>query len=391
VGNEDVMEFVIQKSELVRELQTVTGVVEKRATLPILANLLLETTKDGLRVGASDLEVTIRGTAKATVVREGSVTLPAGKLYEIARSLPEAEVVFKLLDRNQVAISCERTRYKIGGQPRDEFPKFPDGDLSKGLRVPASALHEMINRVAFAITTEDPRYSLHGALFLVRDGNITLVATDGYRLSYVSRKADVASPGGEIRVIVPRKALTEVAKLASGLSEKDAVTFAKEGSHVVFGVGGHVLTSTVPEGTFPKYDEVMPKSCDTAIVVSTAEFADAVQRVSLLASDRYGRAVRFHLSSGKIELSSETEMGEAHESVPVEYAGDDKTIGFNARYLLDFLGVVGTRSVRIELDPKRAGDSEDPKKKPAGDKPGQLRPEPAGDSDYRYIVMPRDL
>jgi DNA polymerase-3 subunit beta len=389
--SEEAMEFVIQKSDLVRELQTVTGVVEKRATLPILANLLLETTRDGLRVGASDLEVTIRGTAKATVVREGSVTLPAGKLYEIARSLPEAEVVFKLLDRHQVAISCERTRYKISGQPRDEFPKFPEAELTRGIRIPAMALHEMIGRVAFAITTEDPRYSLHGALFLVQNGSITLVATDGYRLSYVSRKADVASPNGELRVIVPRKALAEVAKLASGMSDQDVVTFAKEGNHVVFGVGGHVLTSTVPEGTFPKYDEVMPKSCETAIVVSTTEFADAVQRVSLLASDRYGRAVRFHLSSGKIELSSETEMGEAHEVVPVDYEGDEKTIGFNARYLLDFLGVVGTRSIRIELDPKRAGETEDSKQKAAGDKPGQLRPEPAGDSDYRYIVMPRDL
>jgi DNA polymerase-3 subunit beta len=385
------MEFVIQKSELVRELQTVTGVVEKRATLPILANLLLETTRDGLRVGASDLEVTVRGTAKATVVREGSVTLPAGKLYEIARSLPEAEVMFKLLDRHQVAISCERTRYRIAGQPRDEFPKFPEADLSRGMKIPAAALHEMIGRVAFAITTEDPRYSLHGALFVIREGSITLVATDGYRLAYVSRKTDVVTPDGELRVIVPRKALAEVAKLASGLSDKDAVTFAKEGNHVVFGVGGHLLTSTVPEGTFPKYEEVMPKSCDTAIVVPTAEFTDAVQRVALLASDRYGRAIRFQLSSGKIELSSETEMGEAHETLPVDYEGEEKTIGFNARYLQDFLGVVGTRSVRIELDPKKPGETDDSKRRKAGDKPGQLRPEPPGESDYRYVVMPRDL
>src|SRR5262245_58730916 len=143
------MEFVIQKNDLLHELQTVTGVVEKRATLPILANLLLETVGDGIRLGASDLEVTIRGAAKATVVREGAVTLPAGKLHEIARSLPDAEVQFKLLDRNQMKISCERTRYKIAGQVPDDFPKFPDVDLSSGIELPGRGLWEMIERVAF--------------------------------------------------------------------------------------------------------------------------------------------------------------------------------------------------------------------------------------------------
>src|SRR5262249_40274850 len=151
---------------------------------PILANLLLEASSKGLEVGASDLEITIRGTAKATVVREGSVTLPAGKLYEIARSLPEAEVQFKVLDRHQVSISCERTRYRISGQPRDDFPEFPKIDGTKAIRLPAVLLRQMIERVSFAITTEDPRYSMHGALLLIQGGSLTLVATDGYRLAF---------------------------------------------------------------------------------------------------------------------------------------------------------------------------------------------------------------
>src|SRR5580765_4129073 len=252
------MEFVIKQSDLVRELQTVTGVVEKRATLPILANLLLEAGPSGLSVGASDLEVTIRGTAKATVVKQGSVTLPAGKLYEIARSLPDSDVQFKLLARHVVAISCERTRYKIAGQPRDEFPKFPDLDVTKGIGLPAGALKEMIDRVAFAITTEDPRYSLHGALLLVAESSMTLVATDGYRLSYASRKMTLGTGAAEVRVIVPRKALGEVGKLAAEIDPASNVTFGRSGNHVFFTVGGHTLTTTVPEGTFPKYPEVMP-------------------------------------------------------------------------------------------------------------------------------------
>ncbi len=386
------MEFVIKQSDLVRELQTVTGVVEKRATLPILANLLIEAGPSGLSVGASDLEVTVRGTAKATVVKPGSVTLPAGKLYEIARSLPDSDVQFKLLERHQVSISCERTRYKIGGQPRDEFPKFPDLDVTKGIGLPAGALREMIDRVAFAITTEDPRYSLHGALLLVQDSTMTLVATDGYRLSYASRKVGIAKNAAEVRVIVPRKALGEVGKLAADVDPESTVTFGKSGNHVFFTVGDHTLTTTVPEGTFPKYPEVMPARCETEIVLDRNDLTDAVKRVSLVASDRFGRAVRFHLSNGRLELSSETELGEANEVLNVEYKGDDKTIGFNAKYLLEFLNVVATDRVKLELDPVKDGESEtDRKAKKSGDKPGQFRPHPPSELDYRYIVMPRDL
>lgn len=384
------MEFVIHKSDLVQELQTVTGVVEKRTTLPILANLLLEANSKGLEVGASDLEVTIRGTAKATVVREGAVTLPAVKLLEIARQLPEAEVQFKVVDRNQVAISCERTRYRIAGQPREDFPEFPKVEAARGIKLPGAPLRQMIERVSFAITTEDPRYSMHGALLLIQKGSLTLVATDGYRLSYTHRKSDIATPDGDVRLIVPRKALGEISKLAAELAEGDAVTFGKSANQVFFVIGRHVLTTSVPEGTFPKYEEVLPKQCDTSFLVPTADLHDAVRRVSLLASDRFGKAVRFTLSDGRLELSSETEMGEAHEVLSVDYKGDEKSIGFNAKYVMDFLSVVGSPSVRVELDPSK-GDDDEAKKRRAGDKPGQFRPEPVGEMDYRYIVMPRDL
>ncbi len=385
------MEFVIQKSTLVRELQTVTGVVEKRTTLPILANLLLKAEDGKLLVGASDLEVTVRGHVEVQVRAGGGVTLPAGKLHEIARSLPDAEVLFKVLDRNQVRISCERTQYRISGQPAEDFPEFPEVDVAAATRLPGVALREMIERVAFAITTEDPRYSLHGALLLLKDGSITMVATDGYRLSFVSRRAQLTLKGGELRVIVPRKALTEISKLAAELPDGEEVSFGRVGNHVFFVVGTHVLTSTVPEGAFPKYDEVMPKSCETQLVVPTGALADAVRRVSLLASDRLGRAIRFRLATGQLELSCSTELGDAQEVLPIEYKGEEKTIGFNARYLQEFLSVVGTELVRLQLDPTKAGEEAGDRPRRAGDKPGELRPEPPGEQEYRYIVMPRDL
>lgn len=381
------MEFVIEKKDLVHELQTVTGVVEKRATLPILANLLLETSDDGLRVGASDLEVTIRGTAKATVKDAGSITLPAAKLHEIARSLPDAEVRFKLLDRNQVAISCARTRYRIAGQSREEFPKFPELSDGQSMEIPADQLATMIERVAFAITTEDPRYSLNGALFQVEDGTLTLVATDGNRLAYVS--SSVAGAKENLKVIVPKKALHEVYKLAGDAGEGAAVKISVDGKQVSFDVAGHLLTSSVLDGNFPKYDKVMPDACQVALEMDTQELAQAVKRVALLVTDRYGRAVRLELSPGKLKLSSETEMGEAQEEIAVEYDGPEVKIGFNARFLLDFFAAVGSSKVELQLNPLTEGEEADASK--TGDKPGQFRPVGAKGIDYRYIVMPMHL
>jgi DNA polymerase-3 subunit beta len=384
------MEFVIQKSDLVRELQTVTGVVEKRATIPILANLLLETTPQGLQLGASDLEVTIRGVATATVVKEGSVTLPASKLHEIARSLPEAEVKFKLMDRNQVAITCERTKYRISGQPRDEFPGFPEIDEEKGIKLPGDVLNRMIERVAFAITTEDPRYSLNGALFLIEAGKLTLVATDGHRLAFVSRPMDIVSPNGDLQVIVPRKALGEVSKMTADLGPDDSVTFGKSENQVFFVVGEHKLTSNLLEGNFPRYENVMPEACDIEVKVPTEDLSHAVRRVSLLASDRYGRSVSVVLGKGKLDLSSKTEMGEAQETLAVDYDGEEVNIGFNARYILDYLNVVGSDAVQLGLSPSKSAESGGGKVE-AGDKPGEFRPEPSDEMEYRYIVMPMHI
>ena len=382
------MEFVIQKADLVRELQTVTGVVEKRATLPILANLLLEAEGDALRVGASDLEITIRGHVPAKVKQAGSVTLPAAKLFEIARSLPDAEVQFRLMDRNVVAISCQRTRYKIAGQPRDEFPSFPEIDESKAVRLPGRLLNQMIERVAFAITMDDPRYSLNGALILLEKNRLTLVATDSHRLSYIASELDLEVPGDEQRLIVPRKALHEVSKLTSDLEEDEAISFGRSDNQVFFIVRDHRMTANVLEGNFPRYNNVMPDTCKTQVAVSREELTDAVRRVSLLASDRYGRAVKLGLSKGKLDLFSKTEVGEATESLAIDYEGDDINIGFNARYILDFLNVAGSDSVFLELDPVKPGGDD---RGDASEKPGQLRPSPDSSFDYRYVVMPMHL
>ncbi len=268
-------------------------------------------------------------------------------------------------------------------------PKFPELDDSKAIQVPGPVFAQMIERVTFAITTEDPRYSLNGALCKIEEGALTLVATDGHRLAYITRDLGLTPPDGNFSVIVPKKALTEILKLSSDLGAEDTVSFGKAGKQVFFHVAGHRLTSTLLEGNFPRYENVMPGECATHVIVPTEDLSQAVRRVSLLASDRFGRAVKLELSNGKLELSSETEVGEAHESLHVDYEGDSMTIGFNARYLLDYLAVVGSPSVRLELNP--AADGQKPNAAQAGDRPGQFRPDPADESDYRYIVMPMHL
>lgn len=385
------MQFVIKKSDLVRELQTVTGVVEKRATLPILTNLLLEAKDSSLQIGASDLEVTIRTRAKAEVQKQGTVTLPGAKLHEIARSLPDADVQFKLLDRNQVEIRCGRTRYRISGQTDEDFPKFPEIDVKTGIELPASVLNQMIERVTFAITTDDPRYSLNGALLLLKEKTLTLVATDGHRLAFVRKTMEIEKPKDDLNLIVSRKALTEVSKMTADQGSDDPIVFGQSENHIFFVVGEQRLTANILEGAFPRYENVMPKSCDTSLTIPTDELNSAVRRVSLLASDRFGRAVKLSLSNGKLELFSKTEMGEAEESLEVEYEGPEMSIGFNARYLLDFLNVVGSPAVCLELNPRREGEESSDEKVEPGDKPGQLRPEPAGEMTYRYVVMPMHL
>ncbi|MHC4828463.1 MAG: DNA polymerase III subunit beta, partial [Planctomycetota bacterium] len=186
-------------------------------------------------------------------------------------------------------------------------------------------------------------------------------------------------------------ALTEVSKMTADMTAADPVAFGQAGNHVFFLVGDHKLTSNVLEGSFPRYENVMPKSCDTSLSLATEELASAVRRVSLLASDRFGRAVRLGLSPGKLELFSKTEMGEAEEALAVEYDGPEMQIGFNARYLIDFLHVVGSPSVRLELNPHRETEKPEDQKVEAGDNPGQLRPEPQGEMNYRYVVMPMHL
>jgi DNA polymerase-3 subunit beta len=367
------MEITVRKTDLVKELFLVQGIVERKTSIPILSNVKCEAKGSELRISATDLEVSLRCGCPAQVVKEGAVALGAKKLHEIARSLPESDVHLKVLPEDKVEIECERSSFKLAGLPSEDFPPLPEAKAAGGVEVPAEVLRGLIGRTAFAVTVEDARYYLAGALLVIEKDGAAMVATDGHRLSYAKSKA--ALPVKEpLRVLVPRKAMSELQRLLEG---EEAAVFQELDNQLVFTVGGRVLAAKKVESQFPAYEKVIAVSGDKVVKLPREAFSAAIRRVSLLSSER-SRAIRVGLASGQLELhATSPELGEAKESLPVEYGGGPVEIGFNAQYLLDFLGVAGTESIELQLK-----DAESQ---------GLLRPSGNEALEHRYVVMPMRL
>ncbi len=365
------MDFVTTRENLLRELQSMQGIVEKKSTMPILSNILIEAKKERLELLATDLEVGIRATCEATVSKPGSVTLSARRLFDIVRLLPDAEVRVKGEDKNWVSITCQKARFRIVGLPREDFPSMPEFDFARGIAIERPLLTDMINKVIFATTTDETRYQLNGALLILNKRHLTLVATDGHRLAYVSGRLEKGSSESTIEIIVPRKALQELTRIGEGQEE---VVFGQKENHAFFKVGGTMLTTALVAGKFPEYEKVIPEGNDRLLKMDAAPFADVVRRVSLLSSER-SRAVKIALGKGSVEISSSNpEVGEAAETIEVEYDGPGMEVGFNARYLLDFLQAMGPGPMILALKDDQTQ--------------GLLRPVGMEERDYRYVVMP---
>jgi DNA polymerase-3 subunit beta len=367
------MEINVKKSELVKELHLVQGIVERKNSIPILSNVLAESRQGKLRISATDLDVSLRCGCAAEVATEGAITLGAKKLYEIVRALPDSNIHIKTAADSWVTIECEQVRFKMVGLPGEDFPSLPEPAQEKVVSIPGSRLRELIARTSFAITAEDARYYLAGALLTLAETGVGMVATDGHRLSYAhfSERLEI---GEEIRVLVPRKAIHELAKL---IESGEDVRFGQIQSHLVFSVGERILASKTIEGQFPAFEKVIAIEADKKVSLPREALATAIRRVSLLSSER-SRAVKIALSKGQIELAaSSPELGEARESLAVEYSGADVAIGFNAQYLIEFLGAAASETVSLELQNNESQ--------------GLLRPEGDQDIDYRYVVMPMRL
>jgi len=371
------MQFSVSKGALLKELNLLQGIVEKKSTIPILSNVLIETANDSMiSLVATDLDVSLQTECAAESSRAGSIVLQAKKLFEIVRNLPDAEINFAKEDNDWVKIVCASSEFRIVGQAKEHFPSTPKAEKA-GVTIPGAVLHGLINRTVFAITQEESRYALNGALLSFGEGRLQMVATDGHRLALAAASLDQALDGSAepVKVIVPKKALVELAKLTAGVDED--LELCRDENHLYFEIQNRHLTSRMLAGQFPNYDLVLPKNNDKSITLNVDRIAQAIKRAALMADER-SHGVKVDLSNGKLSITSQSaDVGEAKEVIPLDYTGDNLSIGFNAQYVLDFLGVVGTDDVLFEFKDEQS--------------PALLRPSGDGQADYKYVVMPMRL
>jgi DNA polymerase-3 subunit beta len=368
------MEITVSKFELLRELTATQGVVERKTTIPILSNYLFEAFGDKLAITATDLDLSLRTACNAKVKKEGSCTIPARKLHDYVKLLPDADITIKMLENHWISIRCGRSNTKMVGMARSNFPTLPVFPTAGVIRIPAQVLRGMIAKTGFAIASEESRYTLNGALMVLKPESITMVATDGHRLAHIERGGEkFEGISGELKTLIPKKAMDELRSLLDN-TDAEAIEFAKDESTLYFRIGQRLLTSRQLTGQFPNYEAVLPKDNTKSVTLPSGELGAAISRVAQFADER-SRAVRLRMEKGELKLSaSSTETGESEDTIETSYQGDSLTVGFNAQYILDFLKAVGAGDVRLEFKDAQSA--------------GQLRPADSEDYKYRYIVMP---
>jgi DNA polymerase III subunit beta len=366
------MDFVISKESLLKELQSMQGVVEKKSTIPILSNIVLDVKKGRLELLATDLEVGIRTSCEVQATSDASATLSARRLFDIVRLLPDAEIRFKGDEGKWMAITCQKARFRVVGLPREDFPEMREFDFSKGIAIERDLILDLINKVGFAITTDEGRYQLSGALTILHKRDVTMVATDGHRLAMARGRLEKAAAESKVEMILPRKVLMELTRIGEGETE---IQFGQKENQAFFKIGKTILSANLLSGRFPDYEQVLPEGNDKLIKIDSAPFSDVIRRVALLAGER-SRAIKLAVSKGTLEVSSNNpEVGEASETVDVEYNGPEMEVGFNSKYLLDFFQAYGPGQVILALKDETTQ--------------GLLRPVGLeGGKDYRYVVMP---
>ena len=341
------MKATIERATLLRGLSHVQSVVERRNTIPILSNVLIEASPEGsLRLMATDLDLQIDETVPAAVDQAGAITVPAHTLFDIARKLPEGAQVELSAAEGKIKVHAGRAKFELGTLPRDDFPVIAEGELPTVFELPAETLKQIIDKTRFAISTEETRYYLNGIFLHVTDDQLRAAATDGHRLARVT----VARPEGAQNmpdVIVPRKCVAELRKL---LDEVDgSVGVSLSGSKIRFDLGTAILTSKLIDGTFPDYSRVIPTGNDKILKIDPRSFMQGVDRVSTIATEKT-RAVKMALDRDRITLSvTSPDNGTAAEDVPGEYAAQPFEIGFNSRYLMDILGQIESDVVEVHL------------------------------------------
>ena len=368
------MEFRAKRGDFLATLYWSQGIVERRNTMPILANVLIESHGGQIHLTATDLEVGIRGRLEGEVARDGVVTVSAKKLYEIVREAPEETLQLRRLENDWVEIKSGKSVFKIVGMDAREFPEFPKFEGEKLSSVPAKVLREMIERTIFSVSSDETRYNLNGVFVEeTTDGKVRMVATDGHRLAMIER--GIGALGLSKGVILPRKGLAELRKLLEGVEEGLVSVGFKENMGLVVRENVELFMRLI-EGDFPDYGKVIPKENPQLARLEQDEFLHALRRVSILSSERY-KGIKMDFKEGKVSISaSNPDLGEAVEEIEIDYQGKALTVGFNARYLIDVLSVLGSGGeVGVALKDDVS--------------PSVLRK--SDDDGYLYVIMPMRL
>jgi DNA polymerase-3 subunit beta len=367
------MKFAVSREALLRPLQLVAGVVERRQTLPVLSNLCLSVDGDRLSIAGTDLEVQLVAQVQldAPAASGGEITVPARKLMDIWRALPEGARVEFTLDEARAVLKSGRSRFQLSTLPAAEFPSLDEGTPELQFQLSQSQLRHLVNRTAFSMAQQDVRYFLNGMLLEVSGDHVRTVATDGHRLAMCT----LAPGSGDQRrqIIVPRKGVLELGRLLA--DGDDQVGLAIGGNHLRAAVDGFVFTTKLVDGKFPDYDKVVPRGGNREIIADRQSLREAFQRTAILSNEKY-RGVRITLSADTLTVQANNpEQEEAEEAVPVSFSGEPLEIGFNVSYLLDVLAAIESEQVRITVS----------------DANSSALMEDASGGDSVYVVMPMRL
>lgn len=367
------MHFTIQREALLKPLQLVAGVVERRQTLPVLSNVLLVVEGQQLSLTGTDLEVELVGRVTLEDAAEpGEITVPARKLMDICKSLPSDALIDIRVDDQKLMVKAGRSRFTLSTLPANDFPTVEEGPGSLTFNLPQAKLRRLVERTSFAMAQQDVRYYLNGMLLEVQSGLLRAVATDGHRLAMCSMEAAIQQEGKH-QVIVPRKGILELARL---LTEQDAeVAIVLGQHHIRANTGEFTFTSKLVDGKFPDYERVLPRGGDKLVLADRQGLREAFSRTAILSNEKY-RGIRLTLASGLLKIQANNpEQEEAEEEIVVDYSGSGLEIGFNVSYLLDVLGVMGTEQVRLILS----------------DSNSSALLQEADNDDSAYVVMPMRL
>jgi DNA polymerase III subunit beta len=376
------MEITVSRQDLLRELSATQSVVERKTTIPILSNFLLEAgagegdATDRLTITATDLDQSIRTSCAAKVKKPGACTIPARKLFDYVKLLPDGDISIKLMENHWVQIRSGRSNTKMVGMARANFPQVPEFPETGLTQLSAASIKGMISKTIFAISNEESRYTLNGALLILKAESLSMVATDGHRLAHIEKTGEsLKNISGEKKTLIPRKALAELQSLLAD-SDGELLDFYDDEHTLFFRLGHRVLTTRKLTGQFPNYEAVLPRDNNKFVVVRSEELMGSIQRVAQFADERSG-AIKIRLEQNEMKISSSsTESGESEDTIESPYSFDPIVVGFNSTYLIDFLRAVGSGGeVRLEFKDAQSA--------------GQMRPEdPADDFKYRYVIMP---